>query len=80
MPLVRVHKASDGALFENHDDYVAHQEGITFDKAWNENFGQTFANDPALEDAVKEFVQVNQDTLVSVIQGSKVKRTGKKKK
>lgn len=80
MPVVRVHKATDGQLFESYDDYIVHQEGIKFNEAWSKEFAPVFADVPEFETQVKEFIRSNQDALVDVIQKSKVKRTGKKKK
>ena len=79
MPLIRVHEASDGKLFKNYEDYVAHEEGIKFDAFWADKFSSVFEGNANLEYAVKQFIQANQADVVDMIQSSTVKRKGGKK-
>lgn len=80
MPLIRVHKASDGKLFENYEDYVVHEEGIKFDAIWNKNFAPVFEANPSLGLTVKEFIQSNQLGVAKMIEASVIKRKGGRKK
>ena len=80
MPLVRVHEASDGKLFKNYDDFVIHQEGINFQQAWKEAFGEDYFADEQAEANFKLFVEQNTDALVKIIESSKVKHQGGRKK
>lgn len=81
MPLVRVHESSDGKLFKSYDDYVVHEESLKFQENWDKAFNGT---EPCFEskheEAFKQFVARNQETLAKIIQGSKVKRIGNSKK
>lgn len=80
MPLVRVHEASDGKLFKSYDDFVIHQEGINFQQAWKKAFGEDYFADEQAEANFKLFVEQNTDVLVKIIESSKVKHQGGRKK
>ncbi len=80
MPLVRVHEASDGKLFKSYDDFVIHQEGINFQQAWKKAFDEDYFTDEQAEANFKLFVEQNTDVLVKIIESSKVKHQGGRKK
>lgn len=81
MPLVRVHESSDGKLFKDYNDYVAHEEGVKFNAIWSKKFAEKFGdNDAELEHKVKQFIQANQQDIADLIESSAVKRKGGKKK
>lgn len=80
MPLVRVHKASDGKFFEDYKDYVVHQEALNFQDQWNETFGDAFKGEGALGQAFFNLAHQHKDALAKVIENSKVKNKGGRKK
>jgi hypothetical protein len=81
MPIIRAHQSSDGQLFKNYEDYVVHEEALKFKQGWDKAFSTSVEFDNEEQEALfVEFVQSNQDALVEVIQGSKVRRKGGKKK
>ncbi|WP_151708852.1 hypothetical protein [Acinetobacter brisouii] len=78
MPLVRVHEASDGQLFRSYDEYVNHEQGLKFDKLWEQRFAQHITDDfdESTQDAISSFVYDNMDELEKLIQDVRIKRRG----
>lgn len=76
MSSVRAFKASDGALFEDYQAFVQHEESLKFDELWEKHLSDQFDHE-AQEELVKSVVKDNADLFLEVLQGSKVKKRGR---